>query len=59
MAELRDSNELRAGLSPLYFRSGNNGMPWGRWDPKYQSVGIIKTKVRSAAAPIPTNPSDA
>jgi SAM-dependent methyltransferase len=41
---LRDCAELRDNLSPLYLRSGNNGMPWGRWDPQYQPVGVLKVK---------------
>lgn len=36
--------ELQQGLSALYYRSGDNGMPWGVWDPQYQPVGIIKHK---------------
>lgn len=41
---LRDCAELRDNLADFYFKSGNNGMPWGIWDPKYQPVGIVKTK---------------
>ena len=41
---LRDCGELRDNLADFYFRSGNNGMPWGVWDPKYQPVGVIKVK---------------
>jgi SAM-dependent methyltransferase len=41
---LRNCSELRDKLSRTYFRSGNNGMPWGIWDPKYQPVGVIKQK---------------
>lgn len=40
----KENNELHRRLSPSYFKSGNNGMPWGKWDPKYQPVGIIKNK---------------
>jgi SAM-dependent methyltransferase len=36
--------ELRDNLADFYFRSGNNGMPWGIWDPKYQPVGVVKVK---------------
>jgi SAM-dependent methyltransferase len=43
-AELRDCAELRDNLAPAYFKSGDNGMPWGRWDPQYQSVGVVKVK---------------
>ncbi len=44
MADLIACRELADNLAPFYFRSGNNGMPWGRWDPVYQSVGVVKTK---------------
>lgn len=41
---LRDCAELRDSLTDSYFGSGNNGMPWGKWDPKYQPVGVCKVK---------------
>jgi len=41
---LYDCAELRDGLAGFYFRSGANGMPWGKWDPKYQPVGVCKIK---------------
>jgi SAM-dependent methyltransferase len=44
LAALRDCAELRDGLAPLYFESGDNGMPWGKWDPQYQPVGVCKIK---------------
>ncbi len=44
MKALRDCAELSDNLSRYYFESGDNGMPWGKWDPKYQSVGIVKVK---------------
>ncbi|PWH13338.1 MAG: hypothetical protein DDG59_14380, partial [Anaerolineae bacterium] len=44
MEALRDCVELRDNLARFYFRSGENGMPWGKWDPQYQSVGILKVK---------------
>lgn len=44
-AQLRqEGNELHKRLSPCYFKSGDNGMPRGKWDPKYQPVGVIKSK---------------
>ncbi len=43
-AELKSCQELRLGLADFYFHSGNNGMPWGKWDPQYQSVGVCKRK---------------
>lgn len=43
--ELRkEGNELHKRLSQVYFKSGDNGMPWGKWDPKYQPVGVVKQK---------------
>lgn len=44
MASLRQCAELRDHLASFYFRSGDNGMPWGRWDPQYQPVGVCKVK---------------
>lgn len=41
---LRQCKELSDNLAPFYRHSGNNGMPWGKWDPQYQTVGIIKRK---------------
>lgn len=43
-AELRNCAELRKNLPHGYFKSGNNGMPWGEWDPQYQPVGVVKVK---------------
>lgn len=37
-------NELRTHLASFYSRSGENGMPWGNWDPQYQPVGVCKIK---------------
>jgi ubiquinone/menaquinone biosynthesis C-methylase UbiE len=42
--ELCNCNELRDNLADFYFKSSNNGMPWGVWDPKYQPVGVVKIK---------------
>lgn len=41
---LRNNEFLRENLVESYFQSGDNGMPWGVWDPKYQPVGVIKVK---------------
>jgi SAM-dependent methyltransferase len=41
---LRSSTEMRDHLDPYYSTSGDNGMPWGVWDPKYIPVGVVKTK---------------
>jgi glycosyltransferase involved in cell wall biosynthesis/MoaA/NifB/PqqE/SkfB family radical SAM enzyme/SAM-dependent methyltransferase len=63
--ELQSSTHLQQHLDPSYYRSGNNGMQWGRWDPQYQPVGIRKlgkgtgtrSKVREVAlAPAPSRP---
>ena len=43
---LRNCTELRQGLAAFYSRSGDNGMPWGVWDPHYQPVGVCKVKPR-------------
>jgi SAM-dependent methyltransferase len=44
LAALRDCAELRDNLAAFYARSGENGMPWGKWDPQYQPVGVLKIK---------------
>jgi SAM-dependent methyltransferase len=44
MLALKNCAELHDNLADFYFHSGNNGMPWGRWDPQYQSVGVRKLK---------------
>jgi len=44
MESLRSCDELRQGLAEFYFQSANNGMPWGKWDPRYQPVGVCKIK---------------
>ncbi len=43
-SQLQDCAELRDNLADFYFVSGDNGMPWGKWDPQYQIVGVCKTK---------------
>lgn len=43
-ADLRDCTPLRNQLAEFYRHSGNNGMPWGVWDPQYQTVGVLKVK---------------
>lgn len=48
-AALKDCAELRDNLADFYFKSGNNGMPWGKWNPQYQPVGVKKVK---RAAPV-------
>ena len=41
---LRNCAELRDNLAGFYASSGENGMPWGKWEPQYQPVGICKIK---------------
>ncbi len=41
---LRNCAELRDNLARFYFQSGDNGMPWGKWDPQYLPVGVCKIK---------------
>jgi len=41
---LRNNVELQDKLAKIYFQSGDNGMPWGKWDPQYQPVGVCKIK---------------
>ncbi len=43
-ADVRDSQVLRERLAPMFFESGESGMPWGVWDPKYQPVGVRRRK---------------
>ncbi len=43
-AELVNCAELRDHLADFYFKSGDNGMPWGKWAPEYQTVGVRKVK---------------
>lgn len=42
--QLKQNTELSANLASFYARSGKNGMPWGKWDPQYQPVGVRKVK---------------
>jgi hypothetical protein len=44
LAALKGCAELRENLASFYYRSGENGMPWGIWDPQYQPVGVRKVK---------------
>jgi SAM-dependent methyltransferase len=42
--DLLRNRELKVNLASFYFKSGDNGMPWGKWNPEYQPVGICKRK---------------
>jgi SAM-dependent methyltransferase len=44
MMDLTNCKILRENLASFYFRSGENGMPWGVWNPQYQPVGVCKIK---------------
>lgn len=44
LEELRACEELRENLASFYYTSGDNGMPWGKWDPLYVPVGVCKVK---------------
>lgn len=41
---LKKSKYLKKWLATFYFESDRNGMPWGRWDPGYQPMGIVRRK---------------
>jgi 2-polyprenyl-3-methyl-5-hydroxy-6-metoxy-1,4-benzoquinol methylase len=41
---LKNCTELKDNLARFYFLSGDNGMPWGKWEPQYQTVGVCKVK---------------
>lgn len=42
--DIKNSKELQSRIPDYYFQSENNGMPWGKWNPKYIPVGVIKWK---------------
>lgn len=44
LKSLRNCAELREKLAKIYYQSGDNGMPWGKWDPQYQPVAVCKIK---------------
>jgi len=44
MGKLIANKELKDNLASFYFKSGDNGMPWGEWKPEYQTVGVRKVK---------------
>jgi len=48
LRELKSSEALKERLSASYRYSGNNGMPWAVWDPKYVPVGIAVYKQRDS-----------
>ena len=40
LQEYRNCDYLKRHLAKFYSKSGEYGMPWGQWDPKYIPVGI-------------------
>src|SRR5450759_553888 len=44
MTALVNCTELKNRLASFDFKSGDKGMPWGKWDPQYQPVGVCKIK---------------
>ena len=38
----RSCTYLKDNLAGFYSKSGDNGMPWGKWDPKYFPVGLFR-----------------
>jgi SAM-dependent methyltransferase len=42
----KEDNELHRRLASFYYQSGDNGMPWGKWDPQYLPVGVVREKGR-------------
>ncbi len=43
-SDLKQSKYLKENLSSYYFKSGQGGMPWGKWKPLYHPVGVVKYK---------------
>jgi len=41
---VKESQYLQDNLAPLYKESGDNGMPWGIWDPQYPPAAVLKVK---------------
>lgn len=42
--EILNATELKNNFSLRYYFHKNSGMPWGKWDPKYIPVGLVKNK---------------
>jgi SAM-dependent methyltransferase len=47
MGQLSSNMELKNNLASFYYKSGDNGMPWGNWDPQYLPVGVCKVKTEA------------
>lgn len=44
LQQLKDCELIKKMIPKIYFRSPDNGLPWGIYEPKYQPVGVIKIK---------------
>lgn len=44
LLDIKNSDFLKAKMPSYYINNPNCGMPFGKWDPKYVPVGIIKYK---------------
>lgn len=42
MKKLVENKFIYKRIPDLYFESGDNGLPWGKYPPAYQPVGIVK-----------------
>lgn len=42
MDDMKACKELQRRMPYFYRLSGNNGMPYGKWDPQYLPVGVLK-----------------
>jgi len=42
LKKYRGNSYLKQNLPEIYFKSGEYGMPLGKWDPKYIPVGVFK-----------------
>lgn len=42
LQKYQNNKYLRNNLARFYFKSGKNGMPWGKWDLKYIPIGLFK-----------------
>lgn len=41
---IKNSLELKKHMAWRYYFTPRSGMPWGKWDPRYTPVGILKSK---------------
>jgi len=42
LEKYKNCSYLKENISSFYEKSSNNGMPWGKWQPKYIPVGLVK-----------------